>query len=86
MTIQAILFILIISAFYGCLFHVITGGNFFTMIVDIFIAIAGFFTGQFIGNIVGREVLRVGVINLGWGTAISIVFLIVGGMISRPLF
>lgn len=86
MTIQAILFILILSAFYGCLFHLITGGNFFTMIIDILIAAGGFFAGQFIGNLVGKEFIRVGVINLGWGTAVSFIFLVVGSMVSRPLF
>lgn len=86
MTIQAIFFILILSAFYGCLFHLITGGNFFMMIMDIIIATAGFFSGQFIGNLVGREFIRVGVINLGWGTVISFIFLLIGSMVSRPLF
>ena len=86
MTIQAILFILLISAFYGCLFHVITGGNVFSIFVDIVIAVGGFFAGQFIGYIIGKEMFRVGVINFGWGTAASIVFLIIGGFISHPMF
>lgn len=86
MTVQAILFILIISAFYGCVFHLITGGNVFSIFVDILIAIAGFFAGHFLGNVIGRELIQLGVINFGWGTAISIVFLLVGGFISHPLF
>ncbi len=86
MTIQAILFILLISAFYGCLFHVITGGNVFAIFIDILIAVAGFFVGQFIGNIVGKEFFHVGVINFGWGSFTSLIFLMIGGFISHPLF
>lgn len=86
MTIQAILFIILVAAFYGCVAHVILGGNVFSIFVYILIAIAGFFAGHFVGNIVGRELLRVGMINFGWGSFISIVFLAIGAFISHPLF
>lgn len=86
MTLQAILFIILVSAFYGCLFNLITGGNVFSIFVNIMIAIAGFFVGQFVGNVIGREFLRVGVINFGWGTIISFIFLVIGSAISHPLF
>ena len=86
MTIQAILFILLVSAFYGCLFHVITGGNVFTILINILISTAGFFAGQFVGSVIGREILRFGVIYFGWGTVVSILFLAIGYMISHPLF
>lgn len=86
MTIQAILFILLVSAFYGCLFHVITGGNVFSIFIDILIAIAGFFAGQFVGSVIGTEVLRLGVIYFSWGTIVSFIFLGIGYMISHPLF
>ena len=56
------------------------------MIIDIAIATGGFFAGQFIGNIVGRELIHVGGINLVWGTAVSFIFLLIGSMISHPLF
>ena len=86
MTIQAILFILLVSAFYGCLAHLITGGNVFSIFVNILIAAAGFFVGQFLGNAVGREFVQFGVINFGWGTITSIIFLVIGAFISHPLF
>lgn len=86
MTIQAILFILLVSAFYGCLFHVITGGNVFTIFINIAIAIAGFFAGQFVGSVIGREPLRLGVIYFGWGSMVSFLFLAIGYFISHPLF
>lgn len=86
MTIQAILFIVLVSAFYGCLAHLIAGGNVFSIFVNILIAIAGFFVGQFLGNTIGREFFRFGVINFGWGTGMSIVFLVIGIFISHPLF
>ena len=86
MTIQAILFIILVSAFYGCFYNLITGGNIFSIFVDILIAIAGFFAGQFVGTIIGRELLQVGVINFGWGTIVSFIFLMIGGAISHPLF
>lgn len=56
------------------------------MIMDMVIATGGFFAGQFIGNVIGRELIQVGVINLGWGTIISFIFLLIGSMVSRPLF
>ena len=86
MTIQAIIFILLVSAFYGCLAHLIFGGNVFMIFVDILIAAAGFFIGHYIGNIIGRELFQVGVINFGWGTFVSIISLVVGGFISHPIF
>ena len=86
MTIQAILFILLVSAFYGCVAHLIFGGNVFSIFVNILIAIAGFFVGHFIGNIIGREFIQVGMINFGWGTLLSIIFLMIGGFISHPMF
>jgi len=86
MTLQAILFIILVSAFYGCLFNLITGGNVFSIFVNILIATAGFFVGQFVGNVIGREFLRVGVINFGWGSIISFIFLAIGSAISHPLF
>ena len=86
MTIQAILFIVLVSAFYGCLFNLITGGNIFSIFVNIAIAIAGFFAGHFVGNVIGREFLQIGVINFGWGTIISFVFLMIGAAVSHPLF
>lgn len=86
MTIQAILFILLVSAFYGCVAHLIFGGNVFSIFVNILIAIAGFFVGHFIGNIIGREFIQVGMINFGWGTFLSIIFLAIGGFVSHPIF
>ena len=86
MTIQAILFIVLIASFYGCLFHLITGGNVFSIFVDILISIAGFFAGHFMAFLIGRELIPLGVINFGWGTGGSILFLFIGGLISHPLF
>lgn len=86
MTIQAILFILLVSAFYGCLAHLIAGGNVFSIFVNILIAIGGFFVGQFLGDAIGREFFRFGVINFGWGTFASILSLVIGTVISHPLF
>ena len=86
MTIQAILFILLVSAFYGCVAHLIFGGNVFSIFVNILIAIAGFFIGHFIGDIIGKEFIQVGMINFGWGTLLSIISLVVGGFLSHPMF
>ncbi|MBQ6341776.1 MAG: hypothetical protein IJI41_01500 [Anaerolineaceae bacterium] len=86
MTVQAILFIILVSSFYGCLYNLITGGNIFSIFVDILIAIAGFFAGQFVGNVFGVKLLQLGTINFGWGTIVSFIFLMIGGAISHPLF
>ena len=86
MTVQAILFIILVSAFYGCAFNFVTGGNVFSVFVNILIAAAGFFVGQFVGNIVGRELIQIGMINFGWGSGVSFIFLMIGASISHPLF
>ncbi len=86
MTTASILFILLVSAFYGCLFHLITGGNVFSIFVNIIIALLGFFAGHFFANIIGREFIRLGVINFGFGSFGSFIFLFIGGLISHPLF
>ena len=86
MTTASILFILLVSAFYGCLFHLITGGNVFSIFVDIVIALLGFIGGHYFGILIDKEFIRLGVINFGWGSAGSFIFLVIGGMISHPLF
>ena len=58
----------------------------FTIFVNILISIVGFFAGHFLGNVIGRELIQLGVINFGWGTGGSFFFLIIGGLISHPLF
>lgn len=85
MTTPAILFCLLVGALYGCVYHLIHGGNFFSLLVYIVVAIAGFFLGHYLGTLTGVEFIHVGMINFGNASIISIICLVISGLISRPL-
>lgn len=68
----------VIAAAIGCLFHFLRGGGFKWLILDILLAIAGFWTGHFLAELAGWYFLPLGPINLGGGL-IGAVLLTVGG-------
>lgn len=84
MTVPAILFGILIACLYGCIFHLIRGGNFFSILVYMLFSTIGFFLGHLLGNVV-PEMLRIGVINFGWGTLGSWALMFINGLIGNPL-
>lgn len=85
MTTPAIVFCFLVSALYGSVFHLIRGGNFFTLIVFILVATGGFFLGHYIATLISLEFVRIGSVNFGVASIVSVIALIISGLISRPI-
>ena len=85
MTCPAILFSAIMATLYACIFHLIKGGNLFTLFIYMLVSNAGFFGGHYLANLIGIQFLMLGTINFGVGTIVSIGLLLIGGWISRPI-
>lgn len=85
MTLPAIIFSLIMALLYACVYHLIKGGNLFTLIIYCIVSVMGFFGGQFLASLVGVRIFQMGTINFGVGTISSIGLLLIGGWISRPI-
>ena len=86
MTIPAFIFGLLVAAAYACIYHLIIGENVFTLFIYILVSAAGFFLGNWLGWLIGKEILVIGVFSFGWATLISFMFLAVAGLLSHPLF
>ena len=83
MTVPALLFALLISLFYGALYHLIRGGGVWRLLLYFSLSISGFILGHLIG--IWREwtFLPLGALNLGLSSLGSIMLLIVGDWLSR---
>ena len=78
MSLPTILLSILIASLYGALFHVFAGGTRTRLLVYIVLSCAGFFAGHFIGAWMRWIVLRVGAVDLGMGTAGSVILLGLG--------
>ena len=85
MILPAIIFSFIMATLYACIFHLIRGGNLFTLFIYIVVSNIGFFGGQYIAELMGIKFLTLRTINFGVGTIVSIGLLLIGGWISRPI-
>ena len=85
MTFPAILFSIIMASLYGSIFHIIKGGNLFTLFIYVLVSNIGFFGGQYLAGLIGISLFPLGTINFGVGTISSIGILLIGGWVSRPL-
>lgn len=54
----------LLASIYGAAFHLIFGGSIRRIIVYLFAAWAGFFIGQFLGDFLNIEILKLGKIHL----------------------
>lgn len=54
----------LLASVYGAVFHLIFGGSIRRIIVYLLAAWAGFFIGQFIGDFLNIEILKLGKIHL----------------------
>ena len=82
MTLPAILFGVLISTLYGALFHLWRGGSVGRLIFYLFLAWAGFWSGQLLAIRLGWTFLSVGSLHLGLATLLSGVFLFAGYWLS----
>ncbi|MCB2179584.1 hypothetical protein KQH54_00515 [bacterium] len=76
MTIPAFLLGSIIAAFFGALFHFIRGGGPGRLILFLIVAIASFWFGHLIANILGFTFLSIGAIRVGFATVVTLVALV----------
>ncbi len=85
MTFPAIIFSIIISSLYACVYHFFKGGNLFTLIIYIIVSVGGFFGGQYLADLLEISFIQLGTINFGVGSLCSLSLLLIGGWISRPI-
>ena len=83
MTIPTILFALLITLFYGALYHLIRGGGFWRLFLYFCLSILGFIAGHLFGLWRGWSFIPLGALNLGLSSLGSILFLLVGDWLSR---
>jgi hypothetical protein len=82
MPLPTILFGVVLSTFYGALFHFLRGGSQRKLLIDLALAWAGFWLGDSLGWYMGWTFASVGVLNAGMGTVLSAIFLLAGDLIS----
>ncbi|HVN16900.1 MAG TPA: hypothetical protein VMT73_14250 [Anaerolineales bacterium] len=83
MTIPALILGFLISSLYGALYHLLRGGNFWRMVMDLALAWAGFAAGHYLGLWRGWILFPLGPLNLGVATIGSLLFLGLGDWLSH---
>jgi hypothetical protein len=82
MTLPAFLFGLLVAVLYGAAFHVWRGGSFWRLVLYIFLSVAGFWAGHFLGTRMDLDIGKVGPLQMGMATLVSFIFLGVGHWLS----
>jgi len=78
MQIQTVIFGVLLSSLFGALFHVWKGGKLWRLLVFLVLAWAGFWGGHFLGERVGIDFLKVGLLNTGFAIILSLFTLFAG--------
>ncbi len=73
---------MIIAVLIGALFHLWRNGGFWRLVFYLFLSIAGFFAGHWIGTWRGWVLFPVGPLNLGTAVIGSLVLLGIGDWLS----
>lgn len=82
MTIPSIVFGSIVALLIGALFHLLRDGGFGRLVLYLFLSIAGFFAGHWVGNWRGWILFPIGPLDLGMAIIGSLVFLGIGDWLS----
>jgi hypothetical protein len=82
MNTPSILLGLIISSLYGALFHLWRNGGGGRLILYLLLSWLGFWTGQFLGNLLNITFGSIGPLRLGMATIFSILSLGIGYWLS----
>ena len=82
MTIQTLLLGFLIATLYGAGFHLVRGGKLWRLGLYLIFAWIGFWGGHFLGRSIGWTFLKVGSLNLGMATLVSIIMLLLGYWLS----
>lgn len=83
MTLPSILFALLIALLYGALYHFFRDGGFWRLVLYLCLSVAGFAAGQALGFWLGWDFIALGLIDLGFSTLGSLIFLVIGDWLSR---
>jgi hypothetical protein len=82
MTLPALLLGFLLSTLYGAVFHLWKDGGAGRLLLDLALAWAGFWAGQYAADLMGLSIGRIGPLQVGAGTAAAAVFLLVGHFLS----
>src|SRR5829696_3524315 len=83
MTVPTLLFALLIALLYGSLYHLIRGGGFWRLLLNLFLSLFGFGLGHLLGIWRGWILLPFGSINVGMSSIGSLLLLLLGDWLSR---
>lgn len=83
MTLPLLLFALLISLFYGALYHLIRNGGFWRLLLYFCLSVSGFVLGHLIGLWREWTFIALGPLNLGLSSIGSVILLVVGDWLSR---
>jgi hypothetical protein len=72
----SLVFAIAIASLYGFMFYLIFGHGWWRLVFYWLVAVAGFFLGQWIANLVGLAIFNVGEVKLVEGTLTSMLGLI----------
>ena len=82
MPIPSLMLGILIASLYGALYHLWRGGGPKHIFFYLLLAWPGFFCGHFLSAWLGRSLLPIGSLNLGFGMLGALIFLFVGGWLS----
>jgi hypothetical protein len=83
MPLPTILLGVLISTLIGALYHLIRGGSWRRMLLFLVLAWAGFWLGDTLGWYLGWNFAAMGILNVGMGVVLCLVFLAVGDFVSQ---
>jgi hypothetical protein len=83
MNLPVILFGIVLSSAYGTAFHFWKGGSLVKLLLFMSLAWVGFWSGHFVGGLIGWSFAAVGPLNAGMATLGSALFLFVGEWLGR---
>jgi hypothetical protein len=83
MTLPALLLGFLLSTAYGAAFHLWKGGGAGRLLFNLLLAWVGFAVGQYIGQFYQLNVARLGPLQVGLATVVSVIFLFVGDWLSQ---
>ncbi len=83
MTFPAFIFGVLVALIYGALFHIWKNGGLGKLVLYLFLSVAGFFVGQWVGTLLGTSFIEVGPVHLGFASLGSFAFLLIGNWLSQ---
>lgn len=83
MTLPALFYGLLLASLYGTAFHLWVGGKGLKLLFYILLSWAGFLAGHYLGAYLGWTFASIGPLNTGLGTALSVLFMILGNWLGK---